>query len=119
VVERRVAEEEQLLPGEVAEAADDVVQPVDRDRRTELLERGRGDLACEAREPRVERVDAVLVGRDERVRGDERLEVPPEQISVDYRNGRTRRLSASPFDVRGCIVSRNLRRDLATGGAKC
>jgi len=83
VVERRVAEEQQLLAGALAEARDDVVQAVDLDGRAELLEGGNGNLVREAREPRVERVDAVLAVRHERVGGDERLEPAPEPVDID------------------------------------
>src|SRR4051794_31069161 len=82
-MERRVAEEEQLAARQVAEPADDVVQAVDLHGRPQLRERRRGDVVRKLRQPRVERVEPVLAGGDERVGDDERLEPAPEPVDVD------------------------------------
>ena len=83
VMQRGVAEQQQLLTGALAEACDDVVQAIDLDGRAELVEGRRRSVSCEARQPRVERIDAVLALRHKRVGGDESLEPAPEPVDVD------------------------------------
>ena len=83
VMERRIGEEEDLVARVRPEPADDVVEPVDLHLGAERLECGRGDVAREATEPGIRRVDPVLAARNERVGGHELFEPLPEAVDVD------------------------------------
>ena len=83
VMERRIGEEENLIAGARPEPPDDVVEPVDLHLGAERLERGCRDVACEAAQPGIRRVDAVLAARHERIGRHERLEPVPQAVDVD------------------------------------
>ena len=78
VVDRGVADEQQLSARQLAPAGDDVVQGVDLDRRSELLQGRDGSLVHEAHDPLVLRVEPRLAVAHGGVERDEAGERVPE-----------------------------------------
>ena len=84
-----IGDEEQLVARVRAEAGEQVVRFVERDRRAELLERGCGDVGHEGAKPFVLRVHPRLARSHRGVRLDEAREQPPEQLVGHANRGRT------------------------------